>query len=1594
MPTINQFPVNASMNIFSNIASTNPTFLQNAIYIINLSPTLSAQITLADRQNMVIGIDSNLPNNAAVLQSLIGGGATISFSPSYFDPLASNYNSINLANGNDLTVTPILNFVGVLAHEFGHKFDRNLNNGIGNEGFDALLSEGKAIRNNMIVAREIFDNSSGQQTIDVRGSSPAPTSNGVSDIFVQDVQLHAEVGTATARMLYDLTANTDPQSISSQIATLAVIASASQPSTNQIQLQTYLRYYDLIEDNQNFSRIEIRFTADSRAQLILTEANGTVRIIETSDQSTLTSLEQIAVAINSYSSSNPAAPSSSTISPPAPSGSIAFSEVGSDKISLAFGVLTNHIPGNGQLIAIERAPDGTTTHLSYSLPQNITVRLQLQEPDASHQYSWISEEFTIGNSASPTLLRINHTMNSEGLVIDRHVVDLRYGSNVIQLEQIGQTLGSVLGKSFGGNSFVGQTLGATIGSTILQNIGEFIQISSNINVINLALGRGLSTPLADAASITFSDLVRAGPGQSILTGDIFKNFQFQFTNGLASLLAAELADVLDLDGDWRSVFEVGTTTLTTHFLNKALEDLLQNGGQGLVLNSTGNFLEGFSIEALGPNLAASFGGLFGNRLAQLVVTSESPDAALFSSATSAVGSYLGSQIIGQTLLSLIPGIGPLIGAFLGSLIGTLIGNALFPFDDDRVEHYKIYTQADGTLGVGALNVRDTNGALAQSMAQTVATTVNDLAKVIGGRFEFNDNFLVYVGWGANSNNDLEMTATLSKNSALLSLYSQIYYTNDDQETVQEHAKSAVAAAIDEMLSELVIVGGNIYKQRAFDASQDEGLTALSTDIEIAANYQTYVDNTVLINALIVNSPNSAFSMGWLLTLQRASELNLNKAGRTDFSNGLPGFLDNLGLRDFSPGDDQDPTLGDVSITPNGDGGIFLDIALRATAIVPKQVFDLYGGQAAELVLQDGSRVLRFHFDKETFLRGRFEAPDEPYIGNGSGATTVDPNGDTLHFRGDDKEQNLWIAQDTGLINEYRDDVDYWSNQNTGVKSNLLIGAGGRDVIFGGRGRDWIEGGAGDDSLFGNIGDDIIVGGSGNDYMFGDDTTGERVNLLQYGTANLYIAKNTYAGTEKIYVYAAATAFHSIFSGDLSWFEQQIFGNTTGRSAAEVRSKIEWVSDIAIEPGQTTIWLEDRYRAERGSDLFIFGENFGHDRIRDFDQGVDKILFGTEGMRSFDEIITKIRWINAEDTNLSSTTPYGGVGQEGNRDLNLNASMIVVQKFDENGQHLWTSTLRVDGITPDQWTAADFQSRPAPTVSIDNPVVTEGRATNGSEGFLSTSGNQIVDRNGTPFHIVAVNWFGLESVDLVPHGLYDRDWRGMMDQMKSLGFNTIRLPFASATLDEGARPVGGVTGGVNLHLNDDWLVSGKYDWTKPIEQQQAITSLEIMDRIIDYAGKIGLRIILDHHRSELGVGALDNNLWYSDNYSEARWQSDWEMLAKRYAGNPTVIGADLHNEPHGKPWEDDDAATWGDGNAATDWRMAAEKAGNAIGAVNPDWLIFVEGIETYNGETYWWGGNLQGVEDHPVRLNVANKLVYSPHDYPNSVFSQEWFSDLS
>jgi endoglucanase len=167
------------------------------------------------------------------------------------------------------------------------------------------------------------------------------------------------------------------------------------------------------------------------------------------------------------------------------------------------------------------------------------------------------------------------------------------------------------------------------------------------------------------------------------------------------------------------------------------------------------------------------------------------------------------------------------------------------------------------------------------------------------------------------------------------------------------------------------------------------------------------------------------------------------------------------------------------------------------------------------------------------------------------------------------------------------------------------------------------------------------------------------------------------------------------------------------------------------------------------------------------------------------------------------------------------------------------------------------------------------------------------------------------------------------------------------------------------------------------------------------------VILDNHRSSAGDGPEENGLWYTNDYPESAWINDWTMLAKRYQGvkdangKAVVVGMDLRNEPHLNPngspgtgacWTGDPAkGGCSEDDAAHNWPKAAERAGNVILKADSNLLIFVEGVDCYDNDCGWWGGNLEGVANHPVELSVQGRLVYSPHDFGPSLYQQKWFN---
>ena len=261
------------------------------------------------------------------------------------------------------------------------------------------------------------------------------------------------------------------------------------------------------------------------------------------------------------------------------------------------------------------------------------------------------------------------------------------------------------------------------------------------------------------------------------------------------------------------------------------------------------------------------------------------------------------------------------------------------------------------------------------------------------------------------------------------------------------------------------------------------------------------------------------------------------------------------------------------------------------------------------------------------------------------------------------------------------------------------------------------------------------------------------------------------------------------------------------------------------------------------------------------------------------------------------------------------------------------------------------------------------------GYLSTSGSQIVDSKGSPVRIDSIGWNGPDGLNNTLWGLGQVSYETILNQLKADGFNTVRIPWYDGILTASPAP-----GSINYSANPDL---------------QGLNSMQVLQKVVAYAGQVGVKVIFDHHNDEGGVagggGTQQNGLWFDSGpgtdgtdgsgttgtVTAAKFQQDWVTFANYWAGNSTVIGFDLSNEPNSLGGN---GSVWG-GGGPNDIHAMYQTVGDAIQAVDPGALIICEGPET---DAHGLGYDLSGVTSLPVVLNTPNKLVYSVHEYPDEI----------
>ncbi len=286
----------------------------------------------------------------------------------------------------------------------------------------------------------------------------------------------------------------------------------------------------------------------------------------------------------------------------------------------------------------------------------------------------------------------------------------------------------------------------------------------------------------------------------------------------------------------------------------------------------------------------------------------------------------------------------------------------------------------------------------------------------------------------------------------------------------------------------------------------------------------------------------------------------------------------------------------------------------------------------------------------------------------------------------------------------------------------------------------------------------------------------------------------------------------------------------------------------------------------------------------------------------------------------------------------------------------------------------------------------------NDDWLHVEGTNIVDKYGNKVWLTGANWFGFNCRERMLLDSYHSNIVADIDIVADKGINVVRMPIATDLLyawSKGEYPPSTDTSYNNADL-------------------ARLNSFELFNFMLENFKRVGIKVILDVHSAETDNQGHTYPLWYKGTITENVFQSAWVWVADHYKNDDTIIGFDLKNEPHTNTGDvkiKSQSAIWDNSNSANNWKRVAQETALKILNVNPNVLIFVEGVEIYPKDSVWddeeintspwtgtndyfgnwWGGNLRGVKDYPIQLGAhQSQLVYSPHDYGPLVYEQEWF----
>lgn len=490
--------------------------------------------------------------------------------------------------------------------------------------------------------------------------------------------------------------------------------------------------------------------------------------------------------------------------------------------------------------------------------------------------------------------------------------DIQINGNPIGIEF--SDFGSVLGQQLGYRLAGGNELAGILTSAALKTLGDNLG-----DVLDGIVGhQSTKNAISDAIATT---------GEEFLT-----NLKSAGIGAISSFLTAELVNAIGLHGFAGQVANTASGAVVGQVLTNIVDGAALFDGVNLTMvgNAIGSFVGSFlaskviSFDTVGGQIGASVGAA----LAPIGVTA----------------------LLAPAGLALTP-IGFAVVAFIGFIAGGLIGS-LFG-GTPRSGADSVWDASQQKFVVD--NVWSKKGGskdAARSVASAVSDTFNAVLSAAGGTL-LNPELVRSGNYG------------MRKKAFVYKPYS----TRDSDAITQKFSgKDAATRLIGYGVytgltdPDFQIVGGDIYVKRAlYNTFSLGGLdprnfdtNVLMGNISSAQQYESYLANSTVINALVSAEPNSVFAIETLLTLARADELGLTRRAASDWFGGFSYLMSEAqtGAANVEFGFDYDPFSGQISrLIGVGDYvlGDAIDIAGQTTieGTVAGETIDLRSGRLAD-----------------------------------------------------------------------------------------------------------------------------------------------------------------------------------------------------------------------------------------------------------------------------------------------------------------------------------------------------------------------------------------------------------------------------------------------------------------------------------------------------------------------------------------------------------------------------------------------------------------------------------------------------------------------